>query len=1123
MTCGQNGGGGSSGSGSGGSTSSAPSEASAPSQEAPAPFPTHLRVMGDSDSVAGECKAYILQTVDVNNNSLGVLQNTEVSLEGEVFFEDLNCLIPFSSKTITLKKGEHTARFFIKPTLAQSMMIRASVAGLGEANMVTNVKPAFLSQLLISGSSAIHAESCNPYEVSAKDQFGNNIMFQASDVLNISGKGQGEIFLDSNCSSLVSDITNTKEQNKIIFFLKDSSEENITLTISLNNISSNFPITVKVDKPAETQPPPESPSSLNQLLVSGVSTIVAGSCNAYEVSAKDEKGNIFPFQPNSVLKILGKGQGEIFLDSNCTSSVVSDIAITKVQEKIIFFFKSTVVENVTVSASIDNVTSTIPITVQADKPASFSISGIKKTFFINECVEFTALIKDKFENLTQFSQETPIDFSGGKGSFFSNKECSTSASGFRMTSSKNFYFSDATVENITLDISSDILSASLAVSIVNKMREASVSIFPPGIFGITPSETEQNTSVEMILKGIRFFNGVRVMLGKTACSALAHVSENELRCIVPVSATAGPVDVVVTNSNGLSHVLKNGFTYLTKEESVQREANAGTTLVSGSNVWLLSDTNYPLKVKPLHHFNQYHFRVLGPIPDKTEIISVFSSLNPSQDVKNDPRFSNLKEGVYLVEVFATHDRDATLRSVTNTSTLMIQAAKPLFESGGFKLHNVRFDPISSALKFCIQYSGILLDNSQRIYKNSKQIVGTNLSSSGTVSNNPIIRNLSNNQDCNFTFQLPFNFMTPEQVSEIYQKGEIAYRFVFEIASSQDSPFTKVIDAQGTTPLHIYRDNHVYKFGVVQVISPGFDLNSVLVSSLENKSAQELLLSDNMFTSIENVNLAIIGADSGPRPTTVKVYSLKAVGKYWEELLKKHGIVDKKTLLGKNPKFEMIFLPFIEKEGLLNVMNKKDTGLFFEKIVADNHIDLTPYDFIGYIKHSSEAFTTDGIVGTGSHERDFFMQISYKNLLTIGSNSIFKTFTHEMGHQLFGLSDLYASGANIQYPIGVPDPDRSIIHQMKACLMAGAMFGFKSPSDTTKIGIWSNAMDEPSNLPDRFYVSDPQNYILCADDIFRILKLQENPNCRISDFHNNLCTGPNSAPCTSENYLNCSKR
>ena len=143
--------------------------------------------------------------------------------------------------------------------------------------------------------------------------------------------------------------------------------------------------------------------------------------------------------------------------------------------------------------------------------------------------------------------------------------------------------------------------------------------------------------------------------------------------------------------------------------------------------------------------------------------------------------------------------------------------------------------------------------------------------------------------------------------------------------------------------------------------------------------------------------------------------------------------------------------------------------------------------------------------------------------------------------MFQLQDLYDGSTlaeNVKYPDGIPNPEVAAFPQRYGCVMAKA-FGFARTAATTASSYNQYVYGQENVFPvlsregiGLFHAQDPQNYVLCAEDIVRIVE-RENPSCPLNKFYGyddngNLlgyslceyCHDSTCEPCTSLNYLKC---
>src|SRR3989344_4500214 len=362
------------------------------------------------------------------------------------------------------------------------------------------------------------------------------------------------------------------------------------------------------------------------------------------------------------------------------------------------------------------------------------------------------------------------------------------------------------------------------------------------------------------------------------------------------------------------------------------------------------------------------------------------------------------------------------------------------------------------------------------------------------------------------------------------------------------------------------ENKIYTIGVVQVVPPGLDISTLDIcldhtpamqsnglqgyepfgvypagtcpttsmnpgtgviyrSVIRTHNFKEIFFSQNPFTSIPDVRMS---SYLPSRLGDVNIYSLLSIGSFWENLLAKHGLTNRITTLGINPKFNVIVLPPIERVNTLTSSEHGAVKTFFDDAAASAHLDLSTYDFTMYVQYYDGAPNLDHFGRGFAANTKSYIPIELQVSSVVVPNSAYLTIVHEMGHQLFSLSDLYV-GFGLQSPKGVPNPDLSRLPLKQGCIM-GKSFGYKqtTPSSiqayTSYLGSsYDTELNTFVQTLEPFSTVDPENYVLCADDIVGIRGDFENLQCKLSDFYTNKCHDCSSGtcePCTSFNYLKC---
>jgi hypothetical protein len=385
-------------------------------------------------------------------------------------------------------------------------------------------------------------------------------------------------------------------------------------------------------------------------------------------------------------------------------------------------------------------------------------------------------------------------------------------------------------------------------------------------------------------------------------------------------------------------------------------------------------------------------------------------------------------------------------------------------------------------------------------------------------------------------------LSEEQVEEFlgedYSKTA-NYKLTFKVKDNSNNYITHY-EKTGTIRLQQSPDNYNYQIGVVQVVPPGFDLEKQNLCFVENKVSNcpgrvargisedcvrehdwgtnmanlfideykltDVIFSKNNFTIFEDVQ-------GGCNASRIKTYSLNYIDDFWEELLKKHDLTNRETVLGKNPSFDVTFIDPVEKINTLRSDDHPTVKKYFKEAVEEHKINIESYDFMIYMLYVPEG------LGYATFKRGFAGGRNSYVPFTLGQdqivlNQIFYTTVHEMGHQLFGGNDIY-SGYGLKYPEGIPDLFN--FPQEKACIM-GKKFGLEIyDSETAKVYRTTDIAKYPelSNF-DLFHTRHTENYVLCADTIVEILDAEENPLCSLDEFYAGNC----GEDCNSLKYMQC---
>src|SRR4051812_39601051 len=84
------------------------------------------------------------------------------------------------------------------------------------------------------------------------------------------------------------------------------------------------------------------------------------------------------------------------------------------------------------------------------------------------------------------------------------------------------------------------------------------------VTGVSPAVGPTGGGNKVSIQGTNFVSGCTVKFGSIASTSVTFVSATQLTAVVPAQSLAGAVTVTVTNSDGGTGSLANGYTYSVK-------------------------------------------------------------------------------------------------------------------------------------------------------------------------------------------------------------------------------------------------------------------------------------------------------------------------------------------------------------------------------------------------------------------------------------------------------------------------------------------------------------------------------------------------------------------------------
>ena len=112
----------------------------------------------------------------------------------------------------------------------------------------------------------------------------------------------------------------------------------------------------------------------------------------------------------------------------------------------------------------------------------------------------------------------------------------------------------------------------------------------PTVTSVSPSSGSSGGATGVTITGTNFLSGATVSFGGNAATNVTVVSSTSITARTPTHAT-GAVNVVVTNSDGQSGTLSNGYTYVNTAPTVASITPASGPIAGGTAV-TITGTNF---------------------------------------------------------------------------------------------------------------------------------------------------------------------------------------------------------------------------------------------------------------------------------------------------------------------------------------------------------------------------------------------------------------------------------------------------------------------------------------------------------------------------------------------------
>lgn len=424
---------------------------------------TKLKWTLSSAASAGQCITGTLQVQDVLNNPVNQGSNLIVSLAdlGSAAVKTSVDCSGSAVTSLTIPSGQNQVSFSLSNNVAESLTIVASSGSLSNAYANLSVSALSPTRLTLTGPAAIQAGECRAIDLKVEDVHGNLSPVTGSTTVNFGGLQSAVISTDSSCLNLINSTILASGSSGRTFYLKNNSAQNLSLTASVASGLTAASLSVAV----QTLPSVA-------LQVTAANSAAVQTCVPVTVTTVDIFNNAVLQGSNLTLDLLGKGSGQFYSNSGCTTTA-TQVVVPSGQSQVVYYFKSNVAESlnflVQASGLNDGTKSFVSQALTSDRVVISGLTSIST----GSCNGYSIALRDSLGNNSALSSaKTIVLAGGGAGGFYLDSSCSSSAATISFAAGqteKTAYFKTSNAGALTFNFddtgSPDLTAGTLAVSV----------------------------------------------------------------------------------------------------------------------------------------------------------------------------------------------------------------------------------------------------------------------------------------------------------------------------------------------------------------------------------------------------------------------------------------------------------------------------------------------------------------------------------------------------------------------------------------------------------------------------------------------------------------------------------
>ncbi|HYI02330.1 hypothetical protein [Hyalangium sp.] len=412
---------------------------------------------------AGSCSGVVtVQLRDLHGNAVRVATNTAVTLsvappEGFQFFSEPGCA-GSAVPSVTMPANSSDASFYFRGTRAGAATLAATSSSI-TGNQGVTINPGTPTVLVFPQSPlTMTAGACTPVTLRVNDPHGNAAPVSGNQTIDlVASPSSGFTFSTAtNCSGPTNQVTITSGQSSTTVYMRG--------TVAVGNVGVTATRAPLTQGTLALTVNPAAPSKLAFLTTP--QPLEMGACSAVTtVRLLDEFDNVVTATANTLIGLMGStGTIAFFSDAGCSSTTAS-ATIPAGGSNASFYFKDTVAETVTITASGSGLTSANQQqTINPLAPTELVFTTPARTVQMAACSDIVTVQARASGSPTTVISATTVNLATNPPAsltFYSDSICTavvTSVTIAQGQGSTSFYFKGAAPGTVTLTASSGSLT-----------------------------------------------------------------------------------------------------------------------------------------------------------------------------------------------------------------------------------------------------------------------------------------------------------------------------------------------------------------------------------------------------------------------------------------------------------------------------------------------------------------------------------------------------------------------------------------------------------------------------------------------------------------------------------------